>query len=176
MYVHWEAKHTCLHSVLFLSENVIGLCFAVCPSQQVYSNCVGSCPFTCEDLWPHTQCLQGPCTPGCTCPPGQVCTTLCAYVCVKPTVSDCWLYHCILCSCCMGVPACFVPTVPVQHSLYQMNTKAGMWAPMVSLKLYYNLEQLFSTSVTHGNTLKCTCGDKEALTVLKVNARFCYAW
>uniref|UniRef100_A0A3Q3AAE4 SCO-spondin n=1 Tax=Kryptolebias marmoratus TaxID=37003 RepID=A0A3Q3AAE4_KRYMA len=31
-----------------------------------------SCPFTCEDLWPHTQCFSGPCTPGCTCPPGQV--------------------------------------------------------------------------------------------------------
>uniref|UniRef100_H2LGR4 Subcommissural organ spondin n=1 Tax=Oryzias latipes TaxID=8090 RepID=H2LGR4_ORYLA len=43
-----------------------------CPSWQVYSDCSGSCPYTCEDLWPNTQCLPGPCTPGCTCPSGQV--------------------------------------------------------------------------------------------------------
>uniref|UniRef100_A0A3Q3NA32 SCO-spondin n=1 Tax=Mastacembelus armatus TaxID=205130 RepID=A0A3Q3NA32_9TELE len=42
-----------------------------CPGQ-VFSDCSGSCPYTCEDLWPHTQCLPGPCSPGCTCPPGQV--------------------------------------------------------------------------------------------------------
>uniref|UniRef100_A0A3B3B3Y9 TIL domain-containing protein n=1 Tax=Oryzias melastigma TaxID=30732 RepID=A0A3B3B3Y9_ORYME len=45
---------------------------AGCPSWQVYSDCSGSCPYTCEDLWPNTQCLPGPCTPGCTCPSGQV--------------------------------------------------------------------------------------------------------
>uniref|UniRef100_A0A3Q3F4P0 SCO-spondin n=1 Tax=Labrus bergylta TaxID=56723 RepID=A0A3Q3F4P0_9LABR len=43
-----------------------------CPRGQVYHNCSGSCPYTCEDLWPHTQCLPGPCTPGCDCPTGQV--------------------------------------------------------------------------------------------------------
>uniref|UniRef100_A0A3B4XYZ2 SCO-spondin n=1 Tax=Seriola lalandi dorsalis TaxID=1841481 RepID=A0A3B4XYZ2_SERLL len=43
-----------------------------CPSGQVFSDCSGSCPYTCEDLWPHTQCLLGPCTPGCNCPSGQV--------------------------------------------------------------------------------------------------------
>uniref|UniRef100_A0A665VKH1 SCO-spondin n=1 Tax=Echeneis naucrates TaxID=173247 RepID=A0A665VKH1_ECHNA len=42
----------------------------LCPG--VFSNCSGSCPYTCEDLWPHTQCLLGPCTPGCSCPPGKV--------------------------------------------------------------------------------------------------------
>ncbi|PWA22449.1 hypothetical protein CCH79_00015401 [Gambusia affinis] len=43
-----------------------------CPNRQVYSNCSASCPFTCEDLWPHTQCLPVPCASGCSCPPGQV--------------------------------------------------------------------------------------------------------
>uniref|UniRef100_A0A3P8V8E3 SCO-spondin n=1 Tax=Cynoglossus semilaevis TaxID=244447 RepID=A0A3P8V8E3_CYNSE len=43
-----------------------------CPHGQVFSECSGSCPYTCEDLWPDTQCLLGPCTPGCTCLPGQV--------------------------------------------------------------------------------------------------------
>ncbi|KAM4544149.1 SCO-spondin [Fundulus diaphanus] len=47
-------------------------CLPVCPSGQVYSNCSASCPYTCEDLWPHTQCLPVPCAPGCSCPPGQV--------------------------------------------------------------------------------------------------------
>ncbi|XP_023806195.1 SCO-spondin [Oryzias latipes] len=47
-------------------------CLPDCPSWQVYSDCSGSCPYTCEDLWPNTQCLPGPCTPGCTCPSGQV--------------------------------------------------------------------------------------------------------
>uniref|UniRef100_A0A3Q3DW30 TIL domain-containing protein n=1 Tax=Hippocampus comes TaxID=109280 RepID=A0A3Q3DW30_HIPCM len=43
-----------------------------CPDGQVFSECSGSCPFTCEDLWPNTQCLAGPCNAGCSCPPGQV--------------------------------------------------------------------------------------------------------
>ncbi|KAM7370189.1 hypothetical protein PAMP_011460 [Pampus punctatissimus] len=47
-------------------------CLPECPGSQVFSNCSGSCPYTCEDLWPHTQCLPGLCTPGCSCPPGQV--------------------------------------------------------------------------------------------------------
>uniref|UniRef100_A0AAZ1XVT6 VWFC domain-containing protein n=1 Tax=Oreochromis aureus TaxID=47969 RepID=A0AAZ1XVT6_OREAU len=47
-------------------------CLRECPGTQVFSDCSASCPYTCEDLWPHTQCLPGPCTPGCTCPPGQV--------------------------------------------------------------------------------------------------------
>uniref|UniRef100_A0A3P8RX36 SCO-spondin n=1 Tax=Amphiprion percula TaxID=161767 RepID=A0A3P8RX36_AMPPE len=51
-----------------------------CPSRQVFSDCSASCPYTCQDLWLHTQCLPGPCTPGCTCPSGQVCTP--PYVCV----------------------------------------------------------------------------------------------
>uniref|UniRef100_A0A3P8NP04 SCO-spondin n=1 Tax=Astatotilapia calliptera TaxID=8154 RepID=A0A3P8NP04_ASTCA len=47
-------------------------CLPECPGTQVSSDCSASCPYTCQDLWPHTQCLPGPCTPGCTCPPGQV--------------------------------------------------------------------------------------------------------
>ncbi|XP_077410354.1 SCO-spondin [Vanacampus margaritifer] len=47
-------------------------CRTECPAGHVFSECSGSCPFTCEDLWPHTQCLAGPCNPGCSCPPGQV--------------------------------------------------------------------------------------------------------
>uniref|UniRef100_A0A8C9YIB5 SCO-spondin n=1 Tax=Sander lucioperca TaxID=283035 RepID=A0A8C9YIB5_SANLU len=47
-------------------------CLPGCPTGQVFSNCSGSCPYTCEDLWPHTQCLPGACTPGCHCPPEQV--------------------------------------------------------------------------------------------------------
>nr|XP_043901345.1 SCO-spondin [Solea senegalensis] len=47
-------------------------CLSECPSGQVFSDCSGSCPYTCEDLWPFTHCLLGPCTPGCRCPPGQV--------------------------------------------------------------------------------------------------------
>uniref|UniRef100_A0A1A8AMI2 Subcommissural organ spondin n=6 Tax=Nothobranchius TaxID=28779 RepID=A0A1A8AMI2_NOTFU len=47
-------------------------CLPECPHHQVYSDCSGSCPHTCEDLWPHTQCLPGACVPGCTCPPQQV--------------------------------------------------------------------------------------------------------
>uniref|UniRef100_A0A3Q2CH68 SCO-spondin n=1 Tax=Cyprinodon variegatus TaxID=28743 RepID=A0A3Q2CH68_CYPVA len=43
-----------------------------CPGLQVFTNCSASCPYTCEDLWPHTQCLPAPCSPGCSCPPGQV--------------------------------------------------------------------------------------------------------
>lgn len=47
-------------------------CRTACPHGQVFNDCSGACPRTCEDLWTHTQCLAGPCTPGCSCPPGQV--------------------------------------------------------------------------------------------------------
>ncbi|KAG7281606.1 hypothetical protein CRUP_033716 [Coryphaenoides rupestris] len=47
-------------------------CLPECPRGEVFSVCAGSCPYTCEDLWPQNQCVAGPCTPGCTCPPGQV--------------------------------------------------------------------------------------------------------
>ncbi|KAK7881858.1 hypothetical protein WMY93_030267 [Mugilogobius chulae] len=47
-------------------------CRTACPKGQVFSECAGACPHTCEDLWTHTQCLDGPCSPGCSCPEGQV--------------------------------------------------------------------------------------------------------
>uniref|UniRef100_A0A8C4ZJ04 SCO-spondin n=1 Tax=Gadus morhua TaxID=8049 RepID=A0A8C4ZJ04_GADMO len=47
-------------------------CLLPCPRGEVFSVCAGSCPHTCEDLWPQSQCVAGPCTPGCSCPPGQV--------------------------------------------------------------------------------------------------------
>uniref|UniRef100_A0A3B4BBT5 TIL domain-containing protein n=1 Tax=Periophthalmus magnuspinnatus TaxID=409849 RepID=A0A3B4BBT5_9GOBI len=51
-----------------------------CPKGQMFGECAGACPHTCEDLWTHTQCLDGACTPGCSCPPGQVWSImLCAY-------------------------------------------------------------------------------------------------
>ncbi|XP_056190274.1 LOW QUALITY PROTEIN: SCO-spondin-like [Falco biarmicus] len=34
--------------------------------------CANGCPRACADLWPHVECLQGPCEPGCRCPPGQL--------------------------------------------------------------------------------------------------------
>uniref|UniRef100_A0A8C7QRY5 SCO-spondin n=1 Tax=Oncorhynchus mykiss TaxID=8022 RepID=A0A8C7QRY5_ONCMY len=46
-------------------------CLPECTSSQVFSQCAGSCPYSCEDLWPENQCVSGPCIPGCTCPPGM---------------------------------------------------------------------------------------------------------
>ncbi|TSK16074.1 SCO-spondin [Bagarius yarrelli] len=47
-------------------------CLPECPLGQVFSLCAGSCPFSCQDLWPDSQCVAGPCTPGCSCPPAMV--------------------------------------------------------------------------------------------------------
>ncbi|XP_065689130.1 SCO-spondin-like [Patagioenas fasciata] len=51
----------------------------VCPGEtcgergRVFTaSCADGCPRACADLWPHVQCLQGPCKPGCQCPPGQL--------------------------------------------------------------------------------------------------------
>uniref|UniRef100_A0A4W4HMF9 SCO-spondin n=1 Tax=Electrophorus electricus TaxID=8005 RepID=A0A4W4HMF9_ELEEL len=43
-----------------------------CPVGQVFSLCAGSCPLSCQDLWPWNQCVAGRCIPGCTCPPNTV--------------------------------------------------------------------------------------------------------
>lgn len=60
----------------FLKFAIILKCSCVtvveCPVGQMFNECSGSCPHICEDLWPHTQCIVGPCTPGCMCPHGQV--------------------------------------------------------------------------------------------------------
>ncbi|XP_053571495.1 SCO-spondin-like [Bombina bombina] len=47
-------------------------CTPECPEGQVYSDCANSCPHTCTDLQPGTECLYESCEPGCSCPPGQV--------------------------------------------------------------------------------------------------------
>lgn len=54
---------------------VTGFCMVTvveCPVGQIFRECSGSCPHICEHLWPHTQCIEGPCIPGCACPNGQV--------------------------------------------------------------------------------------------------------
>ncbi|KAI4898140.1 hypothetical protein NFI96_015403, partial [Prochilodus magdalenae] len=43
-----------------------------CPVGQVFSVCAGSCPFSCQDLWPESECVPGACSPGCACPPATV--------------------------------------------------------------------------------------------------------
>ncbi|KAF4095523.1 hypothetical protein G5714_023126 [Onychostoma macrolepis] len=47
-------------------------CLPDCPAGQVFSSCAGSCPYSCEDLWPQNQCVPLTCSPGCSCPPGAV--------------------------------------------------------------------------------------------------------
>lgn len=47
-----------------------------CPAGQVFSTCAGSCPYSCEDLWPENQCVPATCSPGCSCPPGAVSDSL----------------------------------------------------------------------------------------------------
>ncbi|GAA6107134.1 SCO-spondin isoform X2 [Tachysurus ichikawai] len=47
-------------------------CLPECPLGQVFSLCAGSCPLSCQDLWPESQCVPGPCSPGCSCPPNMV--------------------------------------------------------------------------------------------------------
>uniref|UniRef100_A0A671PN81 TIL domain-containing protein n=2 Tax=Sinocyclocheilus TaxID=75365 RepID=A0A671PN81_9TELE len=56
-----------------------GLVFSVsdCPAGQVFSSCAGSCPYSCEDLWPQNQCVPLTCSPGCSCPPGAVSQSVC---------------------------------------------------------------------------------------------------
>lgn len=147
MSVYWNIHKT--YPCLFI-------CVAECPSGHIFSPCSGSCPYICEDLWPHTQCLPGPCTPGCTCPPGQVWTPhfLCVCVCVAGKLWLNWIYlHCITYRCCIKAPVCPMLTVPAHHCPCRMLTKAGMLAVRRSQMLSWHLEQLFRTSATHGNTL-----------------------
>ncbi|XP_028290490.1 SCO-spondin [Gouania willdenowi] len=61
-------------------------CTPGCPRGQIFTDCVQSCPYSCEDMWPHVECLPASCTPGCTCPPGQV---LYEGVCVLHTDCPC---------------------------------------------------------------------------------------
>ncbi|KAM5255351.1 SCO-spondin-like [Ctenodactylus gundi] len=55
-------------------------------------DCANKCPRSCADLWDHVQCLQGPCSSGCRCPPGQLmqdehCVPISACRCGLPSAS-----------------------------------------------------------------------------------------
>ncbi|KAM4705238.1 SCO-spondin-like [Rhinophrynus dorsalis] len=64
-------------------------CTPECPGDQVYSDCANSCPRTCTDLQPDTECVNGSCEPGCSCPPGQL---LLDGICVTPENCNCSLH------------------------------------------------------------------------------------
>lgn len=67
----WHHFKLCQFIFCLLGSGIF-VTVAECPVGQIFSECSGSCPHICEDLWPHTQCIEGPCMPGCTCPHGQV--------------------------------------------------------------------------------------------------------
>ncbi|KAM6412717.1 SCO-spondin-like [Pluvialis apricaria] len=55
--------------------------------------CANGCPRACADLWPHVECLQGRCQPGCRCPPGQLlqdgaCVPITECRCALPTTNS----------------------------------------------------------------------------------------
>ncbi|XP_039610072.1 SCO-spondin [Polypterus senegalus] len=47
-------------------------CTPECPGTQVFSRCANSCPHSCTDLRPESECLQDKCEEGCACPLGEV--------------------------------------------------------------------------------------------------------
>ncbi|XP_061877506.1 SCO-spondin isoform X2 [Entelurus aequoreus] len=108
-------------------------CTAVCPIGQVFSECSTSCPYTCEDMWPHTQCLPGPCSPGCSCPPGQLFN---AGVCVS--LKDC---PCSLLS---------LPTV-YQNLNISMEEKTEVLVPPGT-----SFQHICNTCVCQGGAFNCT--------------------
>ncbi|XP_078198084.1 SCO-spondin isoform X14 [Callithrix jacchus] len=59
------------------------------------SDCANRCPRSCVDLWDRVQCLQGPCHPGCRCPPGQLvqdgrCVPISSCRCGLPSANASW--------------------------------------------------------------------------------------
>uniref|UniRef100_UPI004038E811 SCO-spondin-like n=1 Tax=Callospermophilus lateralis TaxID=76772 RepID=UPI004038E811 len=57
--------------------------------------CANQCPRSCMDLWDRVQCLQGPCSPGCRCPPGQLvqdghCVPISSCRCGLPSANASW--------------------------------------------------------------------------------------
>ncbi|KAF7482827.1 hypothetical protein GHT09_005846 [Marmota monax] len=57
--------------------------------------CANQCPRSCMDLWERVQCLQGPCSPGCRCPPGQLvqdghCVPISSCRCGLPSANASW--------------------------------------------------------------------------------------
>ncbi|OBS76351.1 hypothetical protein A6R68_17213 [Neotoma lepida] len=58
-------------------------------------DCANQCPRSCADLWDGVQCLQGPCSPGCRCPPGQLvqdghCVPISSCRCGLPSANGSW--------------------------------------------------------------------------------------
>uniref|UniRef100_A0A8D2ECW6 SCO-spondin n=1 Tax=Theropithecus gelada TaxID=9565 RepID=A0A8D2ECW6_THEGE len=58
-------------------------------------DCANQCPRSCADLWDRVQCLQGPCRPGCRCPPGQLvqdghCVPISSCRCGLPSANASW--------------------------------------------------------------------------------------
>ncbi|RXN17958.1 SCO-spondin [Labeo rohita] len=70
-------------------------CLPDCPAGQVFSSCAGSCPYSCEDLWPENQCVPLTCSPGCSCPPGAV---MLNGSCVPPSQCPCSVVSLLLAS------------------------------------------------------------------------------
>ncbi|XP_044534907.1 SCO-spondin-like [Gracilinanus agilis] len=59
------------------------------------ADCANQCPRSCVDLWNRVQCLQGPCSPGCRCPRGQLfqdghCVPITSCRCGLPSSNATW--------------------------------------------------------------------------------------
>ncbi|KAG8508993.1 LOW QUALITY PROTEIN: SCO-spondin, partial [Galemys pyrenaicus] len=59
-------------------------------------DCANQCPRSCVDLWDRVLCLQGPCRPGCHCPPGQLvqdgrCVPIASCRCGLPSPNASWV-------------------------------------------------------------------------------------
>ncbi|KAM9572871.1 SCO-spondin-like [Guaruba guarouba] len=95
-------------------------------------SCADRCPRACADLWPHVECLQGPCEPGCQCPPGQLlqdglCVPVAQCRCGLPTANgtgELWPGQvaergCHNCTCRNGTVTCPAQMCPIY----------GPWSP-----------------------------------------------
>uniref|UniRef100_A0A8D0TL61 SCO-spondin n=1 Tax=Sus scrofa TaxID=9823 RepID=A0A8D0TL61_PIG len=82
-------------------------------------DCANQCPRSCADLWDRVQCLQGPCRPGCRCPPGQLvqdghCVPVTSCRCGLPSHNASWVLapaevvqlDCKNCTCVNGSLVC----------------------------------------------------------------------
>ncbi|XP_070371679.1 SCO-spondin isoform X2 [Equus asinus] len=82
-------------------------------------DCANQCPRSCADLWDRVQCLQGPCRPGCRCPPGQLvqdghCVPISSCRCGLPSPNASWVLapaevvqlDCKTCTCVNGSLLC----------------------------------------------------------------------
>ncbi|XP_039109837.1 SCO-spondin-like [Hyaena hyaena] len=89
-------------------------------------DCANQCPRSCVDLWDRVQCLQGPCRPGCRCPPGQLvqdghCVPISSCRCGLPSPNASWVVapaevvqlDCKNCTCTNGSLVCPHPECPV---------------------------------------------------------------